>query len=133
VKPRIPEHVVYQAFLVVVPDDAEHVRQRRDVAFASGRIAAGHDYPDVWVISGDATDRLAGTLIGGRGHGARVDDDEIRIERRSVDCSTRAKRLLDAERVRLIHAATERHDRVLHPHPTGGPEFLSKGRTLQTV
>ena len=49
-----------------------------------------------------------------RRHRTGVDDDEVGVVRRRRDARRRAQLLLEPERVRLVHAAPERHDRVLH-------------------
>ena len=110
----VAEQILDQTVLRIVAHDADHVGQRRDVPVAARRVAAGHDHADSGVVSCDAADRLAGALIGGGGHRARVDDDEIRAGGRRVEAAARAKLLLDAQRVRLIDAAPERDDGVLH-------------------
>ena len=81
---------------------------------AARRVAAGHDDLRGGIVARDAADRLPGALIGGRGHRAGVDDDHVRVGRRRVDPAARAQVLFDAQRVRLVHAAAEGDDGVLH-------------------
>ena len=65
------------AFVVVVHQARPRVDARVRPRVHLHR-AAGHDDAGVGVRAAGAADRLAALLVGDRGHGARVDDDELR-------------------------------------------------------
>jgi hypothetical protein len=120
--------------LLRVADDAQDVGQRGDFGLASGRVTAGRDDPRARILARDAADRLPRPLIGRSRDRTRVHDDEIGVAGRYVDAAGRAQILLDAERVRLIHAAAECDDGVLHslPDPTAYDDwsFAAAASTL---
>ena len=103
-----------QPRLVVVQHHAHDVGKRSHFAGSTRCVTTGDDDARVGIVPRDPPDRLARTLVGCRGDGTGVDDDQIRCFRRDRHCARRAKILLEAERVRLIHAAAEGDDGVFH-------------------
>ena len=101
--------------LLVVGDDTNHAGQRFDVAGAPCGIAAGDNDSRGRVLAGDAPDRLPCALVCGGGHRAGVDDHDVRSARGGFRAAAGAELLFQAQRVGLVHPASERDDRVLHP------------------
>ena len=65
--------------LVRVPDDPGHAGQSRDFLRRTLRVAAGDDDARVGLRAMDAADGLAKLVVGGRGDGAGVQDDEVGV------------------------------------------------------
>ena len=74
------------------------------------RVTAGDDHAHSGIETGQAADRLPRALIGGRGHGTGVHDDQIRLFCRNQARAATRQLTLDDERVGLIDAAPEGHD-----------------------
>jgi len=103
-----------QPGLSVVRNDANDVRQRRDIRRLTRRVAAGDNDPSMRIGAGDPADGLPRALIGRRRDRAGIDDDKVRVFRRCGSSSSPEKRLFEAKRVSLVDPASEGDDGVLH-------------------
>ena len=81
---------------------------------STGRVATGDYDFRRRIRASEPSNGLARPLIGTRRHRAGVDNDDIGLIRRVPDCSVRAQLLLEAQRIGLVHAASERNDGILH-------------------
>ena len=76
----------------------------------SRAVTAGDDHAHSGIETDQAADRLPRSLIGGRGHGTRVHDNQIRLFCRNQARPATRQLTLDDERVGLIDATPEGHN-----------------------
>src|SRR5688572_8206751 len=100
--------------LLVVRHDERDVRQGGQLIRTTRRVTAGHDNLHAGIGADDAADGLTRALIRARGHRAGVDDHQIRLLGGRALAAPRAQVALDGEGIRLVHAAAEGDERILH-------------------
>ena len=111
---RSARSVEIEVVLLAVRHDERDVRKRGHFVGLTRRVASGDDDLHVRIAANDPSNRLPRALIGARRHRTGVHDDEIRVLSRRFGRTARAQAILDHQRVGLVHAASERHDGVLH-------------------
>ncbi len=113
-----------QVVLEPVGDDVSHVRKLTQVTGTSGCVAPGHHDLNVGVAARNSPHRLTRALIGCRGDGAGIHNDEIGLLGRSAHGTSRSQGALDAQRVGLVYTTAKGNDGVLHT----GSAFLPMSR-----
>jgi hypothetical protein len=103
-----------ERLLAIVGNDAHDVGQRPDFIGAPCRVATSHDHAGSRIVTRNAPDRLARSLVGRGGHRAAVHDHEVSFMHGRDNAAAGAKVVLDDQRIGLVDATTEGNHGVLH-------------------
>jgi hypothetical protein len=116
---RRETNLVRERFFAIVGNDLDDSWKGGELPSGARGVATCDDDAGGGTIARDLSNDLPRALIGRASHRTRIHDDQVGLRDRSRNAARGHQLLFDGERIRVIHAAPEGDDGVLHDRGKG--------------